>query len=120
VEEKVHFVRSSILSRTLACAHQASHLQVRKSPRIDTVTSTRPCLFLTLLPTCKLQTSHFLNVSKYHVSCTAGKISVTIKIGISLHVIFRLRRQPMQIFEFVPVGLSSFLIHLRQVLLGVV
>ena len=55
-----------------------------------------------------------MNVFKYHVSCTDGKISVK-KIGIIL--IFRFRRRPIQLVLFVPVGLPSFL-HLLQVLCG--
>ena len=43
--------------------------------------------------------------------------SVRIKIGITF--IFRLYRRPIQLDMFVAVGLSSFLRHLRQVLLGV-
>ena len=57
------------------------------------------------------------NVFKYHVSCTDGKISVRIKIAITL--IFRFRRRPIQLVVFVTVGLSSFLRHLWQVLLYV-
>jgi hypothetical protein len=54
---------------------------------------------------------------KYHVSCTDGKISVRIKIEIT--IIFRLRHLPIQLVVFIPVGLSSFLRNHRQILLGV-
>jgi hypothetical protein len=57
-----------------------------------------------------------VHVFKYHVSCTDGKISFRIKIGITF--IFRFHRRPIQLVVFVPVGLSSFL-HLLQVSLGV-
>ena len=50
-------------------------------------------------------------VIEYHVSCTAGKISVGIKIGITF--IFRFHRRPMQLVVIVPVALLSFL---RQIL----
>ena len=53
----------------------------------------------------------FLNIMLH------GKISVRIKIGITF--IFRFHRRPIQLVVFVPVGLSSFLRHPRQVLLGV-
>ena len=51
------------------------------------------------------------NVFKYHVSCTDGKITVRIKIGITF--IFRLQRRSIQLPVSVPVGLSSFLRHHR-------
>jgi hypothetical protein len=57
-----------------------------------------------------------INTFKYHVSCTDGKISVGIKIGITF--IFWLHLHPIQLVVFVPIDLSSFL-HLRHVLLGV-
>ena len=46
-----------------------------------------------------------LNVLKHHISCTDGKISVKIKIEITL--ICRFDRHPIQLVMFVPVGLSS-------------
>jgi hypothetical protein len=58
-----------------------------------------------------------LHVFKYHVSCTDGKISVSIKIGITF--IFRFHRCPIQLIMFVPVDLSSFLRQFQQILLGV-
>ena len=39
-----------------------------------------------------------INASKYHVSCTNGKISVGIKIGITF--ILRFHRRPNQILEW--------------------
>ena len=57
-----------------------------------------------------------VNVFRYHVSRTDGKVAVRIKIGITF--IFRFHRCPIKLVAFVPVGLSSFL-HLGQVLLGV-
>ena len=54
----------------------------------------------------------FLNIT-FH-----GKISVRMKTEIIF--IFRLHRRPIQLDAFVPLGFSSFLRHLRQVLLGVV
>ena len=56
-----------------------------------------------------------INTFKY-VSCTDGKISVRIKIGITC--IFKFCRHPIQVVVFSPVGLSSFLRHLLQVLLS--
>ena len=46
-----------------------------------------------------------INVFKYHVSCTNGKISVRIKIGITF--IFMFYHSPILLVMFVPVGLSS-------------
>ena len=57
-----------------------------------------------------------LNFFKYHVSCTDGKISVSIKIGFNFT--FRFHRRPIQLFVFFPVSLSSLLRHPLQVLLG--
>ena len=57
-----------------------------------------------------------VNTFKYLVSCTDGKISVRIKNGITF--IFRFRLRPNLIVVFVPLGLSSFLRHLLQALLG--
>ena len=57
------------------------------------------------------------NVFKYHVSCTDGKTSVRIKIGITF--IFRFHRRPIQLVVFIPIGLSYLLRHRRQILLGV-
>ena len=54
---------------------------------------------------------------KYHVSCADGKISLRIKIEITF--IFRFHFRPIQLVVFIPVGLSLFLRHLRQILLGV-
>ena len=51
-----------------------------------------------------------------HISCTDGKISVGIKIGITFN--FSFHRRPIQLLVFIPVGLSSFL-RRRQILLGV-
>ena len=59
----------------------------------------------------------YIFVFKYHLSCTYGKISVTIKIGITF--IFKFHQRPVQLVAFLPVGLSSILRHLRQVLLGI-
>jgi hypothetical protein len=42
---------------------------------------------------------------------------IRIKIGITF--ILRLHRRPIQLVMFVPTGLSLFLQHIRQVLLGV-
>ena len=58
-----------------------------------------------------------MDVFKFHVLCTDGKISVRIKIGITF--ILRFHRNPIQLVVFVPVGLPSFLRHLLQVLLDV-
>ena len=45
-----------------------------------------------------------INVFEYHVSCTDGKISVRIKIGITF--IFRLHRHSIQLVMLAPVDLS--------------
>ena len=42
---------------------------------------------------------YIFNVFKYHVSCTDGKISVRIKIGITF--IFRFLRRPIQLVVFI-------------------
>ena len=47
------------------------------------------------------------NTFIHHVSCTDGKISVRIKIGINFILWFH--RRPIQIVVLVPLGLSSFL-----------
>ena len=48
-----------------------------------------------------------------NLSNSPVSLRIQIKIGISF--IFRIHRRPIQLFVFVPVGLSSFLWHLRQV-----
>ena len=57
-------------------------------------------------------TGQTFNVFKYHVSCTDGKISVTIKIGIDF--IFRSHRRPIQLVILVLVALSLPLQHCQQ------
>ena len=49
-----------------------------------------------------------------HKLLTDGNISVGIKIGVTF--IFKLHRRPIQLLEFVFVGLSSFLRHPGQVI----
>ena len=58
-----------------------------------------------------------INVFKYHIPCTDGKISVTIKIKITFN--FGLNHCFNQLVVFVHAELSSLLWHRRQVLLVV-
>jgi hypothetical protein len=50
-----------------------------------------------------------IQTSKYHVSCTDGKISVRIKIGIIFN--FSFHHRPIQVVVFFHVGLPLFLWH---------
>ena len=59
----------------------------------------------------------YTNTFKYHVSCTDGKVSVRIKIGITF--IFRFHYRPIQIVVFFLVGVSLLSQHFQKVLLDV-
>ena len=86
------------------------------SMRSHFISSCRPSV---LLLTCLVFLIRYVDPISllYATSLLSMEPWARIKIGITF--IFRLRHRPIQLVVFVLVGLSSFLLHRRQVLLGV-